>query len=185
MSRTHHSGQVSRVLILLSYHNTHSWTAGILDGVKDELTATGMNLELSVEYMDTKRHKPDDMFPQLEDVYRAKYKDIQFDLIILSDNNALNFLLPRRPFLFPDVPVVFCGINNFTPSLIKGFDDVTGVAEASDLAGTIELALKLQPEVRHVAIVCDHTPTGIAHIKDIQKVLPEFADQLEFIELYN
>lgn len=185
ISQTHHSDQVSRVLILLSYHDTHSWTAGILGGIKDELATADMNLELHVEFMDTKRHNPDDMFPQLEELYTTKYKDIQFDLIILSDNNALNFLLPRRNVLFPDVPVVFCGINNFSPSLLKGFDHITGVAEAFDFAGTIELALKLQPETRHVAIVCDHTPTGSAHIRDIHKVLPDFAGRVEFIKLFN
>ncbi len=104
VSQTSFSGQVSRVLILLSYHNTHSWTAGILDGVKDELAQADMNFELHVEFMDTKRHNPDDVFPQLEELYRTKYKNIQFDLIILSDNNALNFLLLRRTLLFPPLP---------------------------------------------------------------------------------
>jgi len=184
-SQIHTRDRVAKILILLSYHETHSWTANVLNGIKDELASSNINVELHVEFMDTKRHTPDSISPQLEVLYQSKYKDIQFDLIILSDNNALNFLLPRRQFLFPDVPVVFCGINNFTPSLIKNFDHITGVAEDSDLAGTIQLALQLQPNTRHIAIVSDNTPTGIAHIEQIRKVYPNFTNQIEFIELFN
>ena len=110
--------QFSKVLVLLSYHETHSWTAGILDGVKDELYSAGRNVELHVEFMDTKWHHIDVMFPQLEELYRTKYKDTAFDLIILADNNALNFLLPRRAVLFPDVPIVFCGITTATHNIV-------------------------------------------------------------------
>jgi PAS domain S-box-containing protein len=184
-SQPHPSPQSFEILILLSYHDTHSWTADVLDGVKDELAAAEMNLDLHVEFMDSKRHKTENVFPQLEELYRAKYRNTRFDLIILSDNNALNFLNPRRSALFPGVPVVFCGINNFTPSLIKGFQQVTGVVEAVDFAGTIELALTQLPGTRHVAIVCDNTPSGRAQIHDIQKIMPEFAGRVEFIELFN
>ena len=184
-SQVHTRDQVAKVLILLSYHETHSWTANVLNGIKDELASSNINVELHVEFMDTKRHTPNRISPQLEVLYQSKYNNIQFDLIILSDNNALNFLLPRRQSLFPSVPVVFCGINNFTPSLVEDHDLITGVAEDSDLAGTIQLALQLQPNTRHIAIVSDNTPTGIAHIEKIQKIYPDFNNQIEFIELFN
>lgn len=179
------SDEDTKVLVLLSYHQTHSWTADILDGVKTAFAKADMEIEFHVEFMDSKRNHHQILFPQLEQLYQTKYSDTHFDLILLADNNALNFLLPRRTQLFPDVPIVFCGINNFTPKLIEGISQITGVAEASDFSRTIDLALALQPQTQYVAIVCDHTPTGLAHINDIQKIYPQFTGRLKFIELFN
>lgn len=44
--------QFSRVLVLLSYHETHSWTAGILDGVKDELYSAGIPEDIQKNIFD-------------------------------------------------------------------------------------------------------------------------------------
>ena len=184
-SQDNNSASSANILVLLSYHASHSWTVDILDGIKEQFAISGKTIDFHIEFMDTKRNHPEIMFPQLEQLYRTKYKNNHFDLIILADNNALNFLLPRRTALFPKVPIVFCGINNFTPDLIKDFDNITGIEESSDFSGTIELALKLQPKTKHIAVVCDHTETGIAHIKETQKIYPNFEKDIKFIELFN
>jgi len=43
--------------------------------------------------------------------YKTKYKNINFDLILSSDNNALDFLKKYRDTIFGDVPVSFSGVN--------------------------------------------------------------------------
>ena len=45
--------------------------------------------------------------------------DRKFDLIIVSDNNAFDFMFTYHKTLFKDIPVLFCGINNFDKALLE------------------------------------------------------------------
>ena len=44
------------------------------------------------------------------------------------------------------VPVVFAGVNGFVPDLLAARPRITGMAEVQDMAGTLELALRLRPD---------------------------------------
>ena len=180
-----HENDAPCILVLHSYHPGFIWTESISNGLCSILEENDSDLNLHIEYMDTKIFLPDSIFPKLEQLYRAKYENEHIDLIITTDDNALNFLLPRRDLLFPDVPIIFCGLNNYTESRIAGVREITGVAEAMDLAGTIELALDLHPDTRYVAVVNDNTPTGIWNLENFRNAAPEFTDRVEFIELLN
>ncbi|MCD4701664.1 MAG: PAS domain-containing protein, partial [Candidatus Aegiribacteria sp.] len=180
-----HESEAPCVLILHSYHPGFIWTENISAGLRSTLDEADFNIYLHIEYMDTKIYLPEIIFPQLEQLYRIKYKDKHIDLIITTDDNALNFLLPRRDLLFPGVPIIFCGLNNYTKSRMESIPGITGVAEAMDLSGTIELALDLHPGTRYVAVVNDSTPTGIRNQENFRNTAPTFADRIEFIELFN
>ncbi len=178
-------GDIPSILILHSYHHGFTWTENICTGLHSVLDGANFEIDVHIEYMDTKVHLPEVVFPLLEQLYMIKYEGICLDLIITTDDNALNFLLARRDQLFPGVPIVFCGLNNFSESRIKDIRGITGVAEALDLGGTIELALDLHPGTRYVAVVNDSTPTGIWNLGNFRQVEPEFTNRIEFIELFN
>jgi hypothetical protein len=76
----------------------------------------------------------------------TKYRDLAQDLIIVSDDAALDFLLRIPKGHFSRVPVVFCGINNFTPKRIAGQHNITGVNEAVSIVQTLEMGLRLFPK---------------------------------------
>ncbi|MCZ8485357.1 hypothetical protein O9993_04750 [Vibrio lentus] len=52
-------------------------------------------------------------------------------------------------------PVIFGGINNFSPEMIEGLN-ATGISEDIDLVGNIELIKRLQSTVKKIYIVTDH-----------------------------
>ncbi len=176
---------VPSILILHSYHPGFTWTESISAGLRSILEEADFEINIHIEYMDTKVHITEAMFPLLEQLYRTKYEADHFDLIITTDDNALNFMLTQRDQLFPGVPIVFCGLNNFSESRIKGIHGITGVAEALDLGGTIELALDLHPGTRNVVVVNDSTPTGVWNLERFREIAPEFTNRIEFIELFN
>ena len=126
MSYQVHAVDVQKVLILHSYHKGFAWTEDIMEGMESVFQKTDIDLNVHIEYMDTKRHLPAESFPLLKELYKYRYQDIHFDVILVSDNNALDFLLSNRDELFPDVPVVFCGINNFSNSMLQGQRAITG-----------------------------------------------------------
>jgi uncharacterized protein YjbI with pentapeptide repeats len=121
----------------------------------------------------------------LKDLYIKKYKNQPFDLIISADTDAFNFLLENRDDIFPKTPVVFCGVVNFDPGMLKGTHGFTGVVEAYDIADTISLMLSLHPGTRHIVIINDRTATGQAARRVLDDVLPSFENAVSFEHLDN
>ncbi len=149
-----------QVLHLDSYHHGSPWSKGLEKGLQNELLQGRSNVDLVVEYMDTKRISDAAHFARLADLYRHKFRGQPFDVIVASDNNALAFLSQYRDTLFPGTPVVFCGINNFSPAMLRGKEGYTGVAEAVDMAQTLRVALKLFPKTKRLFAFSDQTTTG-------------------------
>ena len=173
-----------RMLVLHSYHKGFQWTENVQQGIELSLAeATGDSPELFVEYMDTKRFSPDRVFPQLQKLYAELYSSLQPDVILTSDDNAFNFMIAYGKELFPGVPVVFCGVNNFQDEIIAGRDNFTGVLEDYDLRSTISLALDLHPQAKHVVVITDSTPTGALNLKRFRDVIEKFSKRVDPIEL--
>ena len=167
------------ILLLNSYHQSMTWVTDIVQAVEDELDAEQHNLLLHVENMDSKRFHSDDYIKSLHNFYLEKYRQTKFDLILSSDNNAFDFLRKYRDDLFPDVPVVFCGVNFFQDEQIAGLKDFTGVEEVFDSAATLEIALRNHPKTREVLIVNDFLKTGRAWEQSIRQQLEPFASRLK------
>jgi len=173
----------AKILVLNSYHSGFQWTEDIIHGIRTELGHFDRELELSIEFMDSKRHSPGKIFPTLKKLYQRKYQDHWFDVVIASDDNALNFLLQNRESLFVDTPIVFCGVNHLKNNLLDKYSDITGVVESVDIAGTINLALELFPGVKNIAVVSDRTPSDTANRERLETIKPAFEDRINFIEL--
>ncbi len=169
-----------RVLVLNSYGQSYKWTRSIVDGASSVLLGQGERMELTIEDMDSKYVKEPAYFPLLKEVYAYKWRQKPFDLVLASDDTALQFLLQYRQQLFPQTPVIFCGINDYVPELLQGQEEwYTGVAEVSDLKSTLETALQVQPQVRHVYVINDQTNTGKAIEKE-REVLQRQFPQMQF-----
>jgi len=145
------------VLVLNSYHRGYYGSDAIMNGIEHEFNKNYPEAQLHFEYFDTKHYDPNEVFPHMKQWLEWKYvkKNIKFDVIIDSDNNALEFLRLYRNELFPGVPVVFVGINKFEDSMVEGMEPITGIAETYDKEATIETALKFHPSAEKLVIVAD------------------------------
>ncbi|MEK7244207.1 MAG: histidine kinase, partial [Thermodesulfobacteriota bacterium] len=150
------------ILILNSYHPGYAWSDDEQAGVIDVLQGKNKDWVPVIEYLDLKRLPDGRHLAKLKQLFRSKYQNQKFSAVIAMDNPALEFAIDNQAELFGNAPIVFCGINNYTPSLLKGRSDVTGILEASDLAGTIEIILRLHPATREIFVPHDYTVTGLA-----------------------
>ncbi|NBC31091.1 MAG: PAS domain-containing protein [Alphaproteobacteria bacterium] len=166
-----------QVLLLQSYHAGTSWTDGIAAGVRDGFD--DRPVDLWIEYLDSRRRPLAAIAEPMAAYLRAKYAATPPDIIIASDNNALTFLQRHRASTFPDIPLVFTGINHFRPALIAGLEDrTTGVVENSDAPGTVGHILHLRPQTRRLIVITGETTTGRAIRAELQAVLPAMADDI-------
>jgi len=165
-----------KVLVLHAYHPSYKWTKDInigINAVFDDIT----KVDLFIEYMDTKRHVNDNYIKNLTETYKHKYHDIKFDVIISSDDNAFNFLKKHSAEIFPNTPIVFCGVNNLSEDATKGFPNFTGVNESADFEENLALIFKLHPDVKNIYTVTDSTTTGKIIQKEISKLVEQFQNK--------
>ncbi|MBV7274630.1 EAL domain-containing protein [Clostridium sp. PL3] len=149
-----------RILILHSYSDDFRWTMDIDTGIKSVLNIDSRLIDLSHIYMDTKRIQTESYIDGLFNLLKIRFANSKFDVIICSDNDALDFLVKYGSSLFPNTPVVFCGINNFSYSMLEGHKNFTGICETIDIESTLKSIPKLQTNIKNIILVCDSSSTG-------------------------
>lgn len=171
------------VLILSSYHHGYTWTEDIIAGIQDVFATYDQPVEFSYEYLDTKRYaETAAYYEHMAGVFEHKYRERPIDLLILSDNSAFDFVVAYQERVFPGVPVVFCGINNYTPVMRERIPHSSGVAEFKEMDATLAVMLRLHPNMGTVAIISDVTGTGLIDADLIRKAVVEHG-ALDIVEL--
>lgn len=169
----------SRVVVLHSYHHSFSWTDHICDGIHSAFAPYPEQVELCVEYMDTRRIASDDYFQEFARFLKLKYANRPIDVMLCSDDHAFNFMMTYGDSLFPDVPLVFCSVSGFEP-VMRDKRPMTGLQESIDIRATIEAALRLHPDTRRVHVILDGSRTGRALKRAAGNVFDNFTDRVSF-----
>jgi hypothetical protein len=111
--------------------------------------ALGRRLDFHSEFIDFARFSGPDYPAALRDFLHYKYTELPPDLILAPTEGARQFVERFRTELFPGIPIVF--IDRVTSSPPE--PGMTGISAALDLAGTLDLALTLQPATKRVFVV--------------------------------
>jgi PAS domain S-box-containing protein len=144
--------QRKNVLVLLPENLGFEGQMAFVQNLKASLDVSE-TVELYTESIDLKELQELQTAKELEELYRAKYKDVRLDLIIAGERPVLEFLLKRRRALFPGVPIVFAMIPKDSAVPVVQSPEMTGSLASFDFAKTVELALTLQPETTRVILI--------------------------------
>lgn len=159
-----------QVFILNSYHPDYKWSADIMHGLEATLHQYDPEVLIHVEHMDTKRNLDPVYLDSLPRFMELKYAFLRPDLVIAVDESAFFFILEHGQRIFPDAPVVFCGVN--TTPLPPLPPNMTGVREYADMAATVQLMRRLQPGMRELLVIADRTVTGAAAVTELLGSVP-------------
>lgn len=179
------NSKISNILLLNSYHDGYEWSNNIKKGVKDVLDNSDFEYKMRVEHMDTKNNSSDKYLEELYFLYKTKFENEDFDVIICADDNALKFLLKYGKELFGDTPIFFSGVNTLSTHDLSGVDNIYGVVEKHSIAQTTEMALKLNPKINNVYLVLDDSITGNASKVDALNDMEKYEHILNFKILDN
>ena len=169
------------VLVLHSYHKGYAWSDDISKAIEKTFSEyKKAEIEVTTVYMDTKRIDNAEYLNSLAKLYKQQFEGRIFDLIIVSDNTAFDFMIKYHEYLFKNTPVLFCGINNFDKVLLdennlKNY--MTGVAEDVDLEKNFELISKLHPKLRNLLIINDTSNTGYAVKRDLRRIIEKYKNK--------
>ncbi len=173
-------GQGPNVLVLHSYAPDYSWTRDLHDGIVSVLLAPEVRARYRVEYMDAKHHTSPAYTRQLLSLYREKYTGSRFDGIILTDDHAFDLVTRYRDELFPQTPVVACGIGDIN-SIPASARDMNVIIESLAHMETLGAALKQNPGTQKIFVMIDGTLTGQTILRDLLKQTGALAVQVEVV----
>ena len=131
----------------------------------------GQGLDYYSEYIDRARFPDAEYRTGFREFLRLKYNGRRFDVVIAMQDLALEFVGGNRNDLFPGTPVVFFATSDAT----RRIPNSTGLIAHLNFAGTLELASRLQPEVRNVFVVAGADPGSLEYVKAAREQFRPFA----------
>jgi PAS domain S-box-containing protein len=180
-----------RVLVLNSFGYGRPSVDRYISRMIGGLGAGGVSTEsVFVEHLDLNRHDDANYRAQKRDLLLLQYQSKPLDLIVVTQQPALTFLLNDLKALAPGVPVIT--INAAVPASASGLNHkFLQVTPHLDVRGSVELALRLLPATQRVVVVVGTGPSDQAikeEARDAQKLLPrhlsfEFTDNLTVPEM--
>ncbi len=114
---------------------------------------------------------------------RHSYEGLKLDLVVAHHYPALQFVIHHRREIFQDVPVVFMDVASLRLQSLDLTRDVTGVTSEYDIRSTLELALRLNPDTKNVAVIGANSTYGQLWLDRADEELRLHADTLNDIDL--
>ncbi|WFR59806.1 EAL domain-containing protein [Anaerocolumna sp. AGMB13025] len=148
------------VLFISSYSESFLSVPDQIKGIREVLDP--LNIQLDVEFMDTKRFDTKESKKLFYDLLKYKLDHLApYDGILVGDDNALQFVMDYQEDLFKELPIVFLGVNDFDRARLAASDKyITGIVEEMSLRENIQFGLKINKEAKRVVAIVDDTLTG-------------------------
>jgi PAS domain S-box-containing protein len=121
--------------------------------------------------------------PEMAEALHRKYAIHRLDLIVAVGFTPFNLLVSQGAKFFPGVPVVFVSVGDY--ELPRGGlpGNITGVTAHLDVPGTVDLALRLQPDTRNLFLVSGSSEYEHFSSLALQPQLRSFAGRLHVAHL--
>ena len=149
------------ILILYSSHPGNDWEDAIHLALMNELKKALPAYPLYIEYLDTECSDPE-LREEVKLGILKKYEKLPLSLILAVGDGALSFLGGGASGFRPDLPVVFCGVEDYESLEDHLVHSHTGVMNRINLADTLDLAYRFVSGLKKVFVVVDNTASGQA-----------------------
>ncbi|MDM0065118.1 ATP-binding protein [Variovorax sp. J31P207] len=132
---------------------------------------TGREVALFSEFLDQPVFSGPDFEQAVSAYLLRKYQAQRPDVIVAAGQSALEFFVRHRD-LFPGVPVIHVAVGQFALERLKPLPDgFVGSPVAYDYAATIEMAMKLHPQRRHLVTVTGSSPLDLQYEAELREAL--------------
>jgi two-component system, cell cycle sensor histidine kinase and response regulator CckA len=177
-----------RVLILYSFDNEQGVYPGFDHALRSQLrTRAHSHVEFFSEYLDLLRFPSTAHAQDLVKLLRLKYAEQKPDLIVPVSYPAVQFLEGEGKDLFPGTPIVaLFNARRLEPKLggASGVKrSMTVLATNEQPARSLDLALRLQPDTQHVAVVIGSSPLEKYWLDQYKQDFAPYAKKLDVIYL--
>jgi signal transduction histidine kinase len=151
-----------QVLIINSYHRGFQWSDDVIKGLESVLTER-LDIAVNILYMDSKRINSQKYYEKLLELYKIQLQNRKYDLIIVVDRFAYDFILQYYYELFTTEPILFAGLERNSLEEIKKRrleDKIFGVYERRAIGEIISMIPKMIPNLKKLHIINDRSENG-------------------------
>lgn len=182
--------RTKQILILNPYSNYKStvtkledkdWAGEIMSAINEEIIKNKIDLGINVEYMAFNQDYSEEYIKDLYDLYEGKFKNKKFDAVVTIDDNAFDFVIKYGKKLFSNTPVVFGGVSNLDENILKSYDNIVGIKKSEDIKNTIDMALKIHPDIKKIFVITDNNINGSVNRRKIKEIAPKYKNKVKFI----
>jgi PAS domain S-box-containing protein len=173
----------AEVLVLHSFSSGSRWDSCFADGISERFRNSDFpNARIRHEYLDPREGFTNTYMDRFAEQLRNLYSSGSPPRVIITcGENAYSFFTTRRRELFPGVPLVFCGLNDFNKDVITEIDrPFTGLVERGHIIDTVREAYRIHPGTEELYVICDNKlPASRAILKEAVKQLAPMRSTLK------
>lgn len=172
--------QSHKNVLVLQMESPHYPASAISGKVILETLEREQGIQVFEEYMEESRLGTDQQ--TFEETLRKRYGQTPIDLVLTVGQPPFRFLLERGEALWPNIPKVFTSVDfRYVPAILP--PNMTGVASRLPVGATLNLALHLQPEIRHVFYVSGVSPADRMRLHVAEEEFQSYLDRVDFTYL--
>ena len=178
--------QEKHILVLNSYHRGFKWTDDTVTSFLETLESLSPEHKyvFYIEYLDWKKYPTQKNIENMYANLRYKYGSKPIDLIVATDDKALELAIDYRQEQLKNIPIVFTGVSQDSFKLLSNDEEnITGVIENIDLEPTIQIAKLIKPDFNKIYTIHDFTESGIAMNKEVSSTVKSIDASLNCIAL--
>jgi ABC-type uncharacterized transport system substrate-binding protein len=146
-----------KVVYVNSYHRGFPPSDQITEGVFEKLPAD--SFEIIAHFMDTKRNPSEAYVKNRAAEILASINNENPDLLIVSDDNAVKYLVVPN-FQDNPMPIVFCGVNWTAEQYDLSRCNITWILELLPLAESILTLKSYYPNMQKLLVLNENTTTS-------------------------
>ena len=184
--QSHSLAQVKETRRVLIFNELGLWSPGI-NAVDQEIFATleksPYKIEFYSEELDTSLFPEEALQRQFRESYFVKYRERKPDLIIAIGPSALKFMIESHKAFAPGTPIVFWGNTGEFTEPLRLDPDFTGVWGVAQPGKTLDAALHLLPDTKHVVVTGGVAPYDRQLEALVRKSFHSYEAKLDFTYL--
>ena len=171
------------VLHINSYNTQIEWEHRQMESIRNNLLLDSKFEYRSIDLNSNELHSQASFNVIVSDIIRTDYLVHYPDLIIVSGNEALEFVRGNYYILFPQTPVVSFGALELDESMLYGLESyVTGVSETFSFHETISEMLRLYPKTREIYILNGYSLSRSKKLREsIHKSIEAYNFPVKFV----
>jgi signal transduction histidine kinase len=136
-------------------------------------------IEVHNEFLEVSRYPDPTYQRELAQFLARKYSGRKVDLLIAGLSSGLDFALAHRDKIFPGAPLVFMAVDRDEIDRRKLPKDVVGTPIRMDLAASLDTALDIRPQTRHLFVIVGKSQFDQAWGARAESAFAQYADRVQ------
>ena len=148
---------VKTILLLTSYPVADTVTSNFFDSFRKGIRELNLPIDCHVVELNATHKGNEDRVESTFARLEKSLNDGLYSIVVTLNHEAADVIM-RNYDRFPrTLPVLFAGLGRVPIDLKRQYPNATAISIADDTVGTVELGLKLFPEVQNLLMVVDET----------------------------